>query len=463
MLGQVLAAMQNDMLRLMVESATDFAIIAQDPNGRVISWNAGAERLLGYRTDEIIDHSGDVFFTADDRAAGVPERERATALRTGRAEDERWHVRKDGATFWGSGLLMPLSDPSSGFVKIMRDRTAQRTAELALAATEERFRTLTMNIPQLVFRSRGDGARTWGSPQWEIYAGLSDSDSRQFGWLDAVHPEDRAATLAGWEDAQRSGEYHVEHRIRRAASGEFRWHQTRARPVDGVIGAASDWVGTSADIHDLRELQGRQQVMLAELQHRTRNLLAVVQSIERQTLRRSESLEDFAAQFESRLNALSRVQSLMASSDYEHVDLRAIIVEELHAHGDGETSNPERVEIAGPEVTLRATPAQALSLALHELATNALKYGALAQPAAKLTVTWTVEGRGDRRWLVLRWIEAGVAMPADAGQKRTGYGRELIERALRYQLKAQTELTFNPDGVRCLIEIALPALSEENG
>src|SRR4051812_13890465 len=144
-------------------------MFASDGSGNVISWNVGARRLLGYSEEEIVGRHGDVIFTPEDRADGAPERERSRALREGRSEDERWHQRKDGSRFWGSGLLMPLRS-GSGFVKIMRDRTAQHASEMAVKDSEARFRMLATSIPQLVFRSHGDGSRTWGSPQWEVYA-----------------------------------------------------------------------------------------------------------------------------------------------------------------------------------------------------------------------------------------------------------------------------------------------------
>src|SRR3954468_2635563 len=93
-----------------VESATDIAIIALDGQGEVTSWNVGAERLLGFADDEIVGRDGDVVFTPEDRDAGEPEKERIQARVKGRAQDERWHVRKDGSRFWASGLLMPLAD-----------------------------------------------------------------------------------------------------------------------------------------------------------------------------------------------------------------------------------------------------------------------------------------------------------------------------------------------------------------
>lgn len=118
--------------RLVFESAREYAIFTVDAQRRITRWNPGATRLLGYEEAEIVGRVGDVLFTPEDRAAGVPGQEIATTLRTGRAEDERWHMRKDGARFWASGLMMPLDgeqDAASGFVKIMRDMTASKRAE----------------------------------------------------------------------------------------------------------------------------------------------------------------------------------------------------------------------------------------------------------------------------------------------------------------------------------------------
>ena len=335
-----------------------------------------------------------------------------------------------------------------GFVKIMRDRTAHHNKEVELAESEARFRMLAISIPQLVFRSHSDGARSWGSPQWEVYAGLSDADSRGFGWLEAVHPDDRELTRSRWERAQRSGEYYVEHRIRRAADGQYRWHQTRAKPAGE---SSTEWVGTSADVHEMRGLQDRQQVLLLELQHRTRNLLALVQAIARQTMYSSASLQDFSRQFESRLGALSRVQGVLARTDQGPIDLEKIIRAELEAHGAGEIA-----EIGGPSIELAPNAAQAIALAVHELATNAVKYGALRQPPGKLEINWHLQGNGGDARVILTWLERNIdTADAPLQPRRTGYGRELIERALPYQLNAITKLEFTPEGVRCSVELPL--------
>jgi PAS domain S-box-containing protein len=446
---------KEELFELLVESSVDFAIFTIDPNGLITSWNVGAERLFGFVEDEMLGCSADGIFTPADRAAGAPQKERSEASTNGRATDERWHQRKDGSRFWASGLMMPLKGNLAGFVKITRDRTEQHEAGERLRENEERFRLLATSIPQLVFLTRPDGNRTWPSPQWIAFTGLGIDASLGLGWLKAVHPDDREATKSAWQEARVSGEYYIEHRVRRKADGEYLWHQTRAKPLKGKRATSSDWVGTMTDIHDLRDLQSRQHVLMAELQHRTRNLLSVVQAIANQTIRSSTSLEGFGAQFGSRLRALSRVQSLLARVEDQGIDLHTLVNAELAAHSEVK-SDSSKIMVGGPAVRLPSTAAQALGLALHELATNAVKYGALAQPSGKLEVTWEMTAKEPTAEVALQWRESGVSMPAVGPLKRKGYGSELIERALPYQLSAKTQLEFGPDGVRCLIAVPVP-------
>jgi PAS domain S-box-containing protein len=444
----------HELLELIIESATDIGIFTIDEAGLVTSWNPGAERMFGFRESEMMGASADVVFTSEDRAAGAPEKERLDGRTKGRALDDRWHQRKDGSKFWASGLLMPLKR-TVGFVKITRDRTEQHQANTRLRESEERFRLLATSIPQLVFLTRPDGFRTWPSPQWISFTGLGFDESLGFGWLSAIHPDDRTSTQNAWDQARTSGEYFIEHRVRRNMDGAFRWHQTRAKALgDGSNSSVpGEWVGTMTDIHDLRTMHDRQQVLMAELQHRTRNLLAVVHSIASRTVRTSESLKDFGSVFDSRLRSLSRVQSLLAKIEDEDIDLKTLVGAELAAHTEIDTG-AGKVELVGPPVVLPAMAAQALGLALHELATNATKYGALAQPSGKLKVSWHLDRETSPPLVTLRWLETGVTMP-DAAPRRKGYGSELIERALPYQLQAESELCFDPTGVRCAIRVPL--------
>jgi two-component system CheB/CheR fusion protein len=128
----------EERLRLIVENARDYAIFSMDLQRRVTAWNSGAQQILGYSAEEILGRSADIIFVEEDRARGACERETETALRAGRAADERWHLRKDGTRFWGSGVMMPMQGPAGdkiGFVKIFRDNTAAKAREEELAAS----------------------------------------------------------------------------------------------------------------------------------------------------------------------------------------------------------------------------------------------------------------------------------------------------------------------------------------
>src|SRR5436190_6986207 len=119
----------GELYRLIVESARDFAIFTVDPQNRVTSWNTGSRRILGYAKGEALGKSGADFFTPEDRRKGEHLKEIRTARRKGRAEDERWHLRKSGTRFWGSGLMMPVRDSKGkllGYLKIMRDLTDRK-------------------------------------------------------------------------------------------------------------------------------------------------------------------------------------------------------------------------------------------------------------------------------------------------------------------------------------------------
>jgi PAS domain S-box-containing protein len=135
--------------RAFADSVRDYAFITLALDETVVGWNKGAELLLGYSREEILGRPGASFFTPEDVALGGPEQETATALRDGRAEDERWHMRKDGTKFWGSGVLTPLADAAGqirGYVKVMRDRTEERRSQEDLRIREERLRLLLENI-----------------------------------------------------------------------------------------------------------------------------------------------------------------------------------------------------------------------------------------------------------------------------------------------------------------------------
>jgi PAS domain S-box-containing protein len=351
------------------------------------------------------------------------------------------------------------------------DDVAQRTwAEIerarafaAVASSEHRFRSLAEGIPQLVWRGADDGRWIWASPQWTVFTGQSEADSLDWGWIAKVHPGDRDSVRAAWKRAGGAGLFEVEMRLQGRADGGYRWFQTRALPVSDPCGDVVEWLGTCTDVQDLREMQERLTALVAELQHRTRNLMAVVTSVTDRTLASTPSLDAFRASIQSRLGLISRASGLLSRLEGDaRVTFDELLQAVLWGHGI-DPAAAGQVRLTGPAaVRLRSSSVQTLALALHELAGDALRHGALSVPGGHLSVAWAIAGgdNGQRR-LAIDWTEAaepraGDPLPAQAERDRQ-FGRELVERALPYQLNAVTRYEPSPAGLRCHISLPLSA------
>jgi two-component sensor histidine kinase len=291
-------------------------------------------------------------------------------------------------------------------------------------------------------------------------------------------PEDRELVLGHIRRVREGGHVLSAFRILRRADGKVRWIRDHSFPLLDAEGKVPRIGGIGHDATEEIELQDRLKVLVAELQHRTRNLMGVVRSVTDKTLSSSTSLPDFQGRIRDRLNALARVNSLLSRLDAgTRITFDELLSTELMAHGVVDPQDPtSQVRLNGPyEVRLRSSSVQTLALGLHELATNALKFGALSRPEGRLTVTWElVDGSDGEPRLRVDWRESGVpvlTVVPDTGSggeltapRRRGYGRELIERALPYQLKAETAYELTPEGVRCTITLPLSStLGEGDG
>ncbi len=444
----------DERFRLIVENARDYAIFTTDRDGLVDSWPPGAVNVFGWAEDEILGQPATLLFVPEDRESGAPRQEFETALERGYSPDVRWHQHKSGSRVYIEGSVWPLSGADGGlrgFLKIGQDMTLRRQHEIALMESEERFRLLATTVPHLVFRSTTQGRRTWASPQWASYTGMSDAASEGYGWLEAIHPDDRDVALRKWDEAGGDGQtYYGEHRIRRKSDGQYRWHQTRAVPIRSNSDGSREWVGSAADIHDMRVLQERQGILVGELQHRTRNLLAVVRSIASQTVSTVESLSEFQTAFDRRLGALSRVQGLLSRSEGDVVTVDHLIREELGAV----TTDWDHISLEGPRVLIGDGSLQTLTLVIHELSTNAVRHGGLSAPEGNLVVSWACRGELETKLLVIEWRETFASRPLNT-ERPKGFGRQLIEEAIPYQLGASTRFKLEEDELHCVLSLPL--------
>lgn len=400
---------------------------------------------------------------ADDHAATV-----ATwnlAVTDGRSFKHEFRIRNAAGDFrWFLVRAEPLHDDQGRITcwfAAGTDIHDQRISLEALQRSELRFRTLIEGIPQLVWRAVDIGCWTWSSPQWREYTGQDVPQALELGWLEALHVDDRAGALEAWQRAQSTGSLEIAGRILHAAEGRYRHFRTRALPVMSEDQHVLEWLGTCTDVDDLLQLQEEQGVLVAELQHRTRNLMSVVQAVTARTLKSAVSLASFEESITDRLSALARVQGLLSRRDAgARVSFDVLLREELSAHLDLSAADTrDKVVMEGPPgIQLRSATVQILALALHELATNAAKYGALSDRGGRLEVRWALDDAdGQQPRLSVDWRESNVSDIArlHAPPPGGGYGRELIEKALPYQLGARTTYVLEPDGARCTIQVPI--------
>lgn len=252
----------EDLYRRSIEEVRDYAIFATDTDGRVVNWNRGAERILGYAEPEILGHDAAIFFTPEDRALGEPEREIATAAALGRAEDERWHLRRDQTRFWASGVVNSIRDETGnllGFTKVMRDMTEPKRLE----AERDRFFALSMDLLCIV---RLEGRFERVNPAFEKLLGFTEQELLSLSVFEFLHPEDRPVAEAEYEKL-RKGEPTIllENRFL-CKDGSYRWVAWSYFPVPGD-GLA---YGVGRDMTQLRRMHQALQARAEELEEANR-------------------------------------------------------------------------------------------------------------------------------------------------------------------------------------------------
>ncbi|SCB36969.1 Two-component sensor histidine kinase, contains HisKA and HATPase domains [Bradyrhizobium shewense] len=217
------------------------------------------------------------------------------------------------------------------------------------------------------------------------------------------------------------------------------------RSIDDVIAGV---VVTFINVPAITRAEERQRLLLAELQHRVRNTLGVVRSIARRSADSATTVEEYASHLDGRLNAFARTQALVTRDPEGGVDLEYLVVEELLAYNAREG---EQMQVSGPKVRFQPKAAETFALAIHELATNALKYGALSQPSGRVEISWRLDEGAQPAELVFKWREHGG--PQVKPPLRKGFGTELLERTLAFEFKGETTLAFDPAGLQCTIAI----------
>lgn len=344
-------------------------------------------------------------------------------------------------------LTDAIADESARQRAEARTELHDREERLRLASMAGRLATWDWHLTS--------GKVIWSDQMYPIRGFAPEEVEPSFGaWAQRVHPDDLDGLLNKLSTTQ-SSHQEFEHLFRIVHHDRsVHWCRARGRFFYNKAGFATRMLAVAQDVSEEHRTREQQKLLVAELQHRTRNLLGVIRSLAALTSDDAGSMEQFRSQFADRLDALSRAQGLLSRAGEDSITLEGLIRTEFEALGTA----PLRRQLCldGPEVHLQNSIIQAFALVIHELTTNALKYGALRSPDGRICVRWSLTRHTvDDAQLKLEWQEMQAVPTAHGAWESTGYGRELLEHMLPYVLDAKTTYEITPGGARFVIELPL--------
>ncbi|MDZ3836069.1 MAG: HWE histidine kinase domain-containing protein [Rhodospirillales bacterium] len=295
------------------------------------------------------------------------------------------------------------------------------------------------------------------NPAYAAMLGYSEDELRNTVSFELIHPDDREDNLARIKRLL-AGEVPSFEILNRyvAKDGAAIWVHKHVSLLRGASGRFTHIIGLVTDMTERKRAEEHRQLLVNELNHRVKNTLAVVQAIAQQTFRAAEAPGDLVTAFQNRLAALAAAHNLLSRLNWQQASLEELARETTAAS----FAEAARIRMAGPYVVLPPKKAVTLAMALHELCTNAMKYGALSVPAGRVELTWEAT-QGERPAIRLRWHESGG--PPVVAPEHEGFGSRIIEQALAHEFEGRVDMDFRPEGLVVILEGALPAPSGEGG
>ena len=460
--------------------ATRMPMIITDPNradNPIVFVNDAFGKLTGYSRDEILGRNCR-FLQGPDTDPKAVTRIRDALARQVPVELELLNHKKSGEAFWNRLLVSPVFDgegqlryffasqfdvtlEKDRLVRLQEDRDAlEKEVErrsIDLVRSEERLRFIleagrfglwTLDVPN---------RRLMASDVCKGNFGRSPADLFTYDDLIAsIDPEDRGRMQEAVRDSiEKHVDYDIEYRVTTPA-GAKRWVQVRGQTTYAADGSPLAMAGVSIDVTARKRDEEHRVLLTGELNHRVKNSMANIQAIVSQTLRFAPSLQDARATLEARLGSLSRAHDVLMQEGWAAVSMAEVVGKALAPFRSDEAS---RLRTGGPEIRLPPRVALAFSLALHELATNAVKYGALSNDRGRVILNWDVHEPASSPGLWLRWEEIGG--PPVSEPKRAGFGSRMIERALAAELGGTAEIEYRSRGVVFTVEAPLPSAEVE--
>lgn len=420
------------------------AIVSKSLDGVVQSWNPAAERLFGWTAKEMIGQP--LTRIIPDR---LLDEERDILARIGKGEIvpkfQTERLNRQGDLIPIAVTVSPVRDEAGNVVgasKIANDLREQERLADELRRQSAQFTALADNIPQLAWIADNQGWIYWYNRRWYEYTGTTLEDMLGWGWRSVHHPDHVDRVVERIQRAWDSGEPWEDTFPLKRHDGVYRWFLSRANPLKDDDGKVILWCGSNTDITEELEARDHAALLMREINHRSRNMLATIQAM----LNRSHhaTREELAESLTRRIAALKSNQEILDGGDWTGARIADIVAAQI-AHLGQEKRH--QFTIAGDEsLIVGARPAEALGLAIHELATNAEKYGALSTDRGTVTIGWSLQkDDAGQAMLEIHWHEAGG--PAVTAPERSGFGSLLIGRNIESAFRADVTLDYRSEGL----------------
>ncbi|MEN3971206.1 PAS domain S-box protein [Sphingomicrobium sp. XHP0235] len=449
-------ALADSHLAAIVQSSFD-GIVSKDLDGIVRSWNPAAKRIFGWSAEEMVGESirrlipEDLQSEEDEILKRVRAGEQVPRFKTQR-------LSKAGKLVPVAITVSPVLDEAGdviGASKIVSDLRPQIDSERDAAETEERFRALADNIPQLAWMADRDGSIFWYNQRWYDFTGTTFDEMEGWGWQKVHHPDHIDAVRERFKAAIDVQEAWEDTFPLRGANGDYRWFLSRALPVRDEKGDVKLYFGTNTDVTQQREHEEQIEVLMREVNHRAKNMLAVLQSIVHRTAKDVDPA--FVTSLERRIAALASNQDLLIKRGWRGASVRDVLDFQLdfisEVYGD-------RIEYDGPRTALilRPVAAEALGLVIHELATNAIKYGSLSQGGGSVCIRWKVLDDEGAPRLLVEWSERDG--PPVREPLETGFGTILTQRNPASVMNAKVRASYRTEGFHWCMEAPLESIQD---
>jgi len=450
--------------RSFSERVNDYAFITFDPESRVVGWSRGAEHILGYTEGEILGQPGSVIFTAEDRSAGEAEAELAIARRDGCAEDERWHLRRDGTRFWGSGVLTAHRDSDGNvesYTKVMRDLTSRRLADQQLRDAEERFRLFADNVRDYALVPVDNEAKI---------SGWNSGAQRTFGYTEQEIVGQPVRLFFTPEDRDRGeSEKDLSRALAQGRAEDDRWMVRRdgsrfwarwvTTPMHDSSGSLRGFAKVLRDETERKQADDivkkslhEKDLLLREIHHRVKNNLNVISSLLSLQAGQAQDCEVQRSfdELQDRVRSIATLhETLYGSQDLANIDFGPYMQQLVHDLVDfyGIDRKQIQVNVETEKVVLSIEQALPLGLIVNELVSNALKHGFPGGRRGAIHVRFhylagTVSERPtpDCAWCELRVEDDGAGIPnSDGLWDRQSMGLKIV-RLLADQLQGRVDL-----------------------